>query len=148
LATDINFPSEHYAYPNFDYLMTEAYDWILEARLGLAHQAVAEIPSQDLNYPADKVAYLAGFVPDSSIAHLYGFDKNKPYRTPIWQRVFGDMQNNNPLGLMKQLIWAYPQIMQDSVTIDMAQAPNGFFIENTLYTPMSDDTPYPPEIYL
>lgn len=148
LATDINFPSEHYAYPNFDYLMTEAYDWILEARLGLAHQAVAEIPSQDLNYPADKVAYLAGFVPDSSIAHLYGFDKNKPYRTPIWQRVFGDMQNNNPLGLMKQLIWAYPQIMQDSVTIDIAQAPNGFFIENTLYTPVSDDTPYPPEIYL
>ncbi len=148
LATDINYPSEHYSYPNFDYIMTEAYDWILEARLGLAHQAVSEIPTLDLHYPVDKVAYLAGFVPDSSIAHLYGFDKTKAYRTPIWQRVFGDMQNNNALGLMKQFIWAYPQVMQDSVTIDIVQAPNGFFVENTLYTPINDDTPYPPEIYL
>ncbi|UUM26370.1 phage capsid protein [Acinetobacter colistiniresistens] len=148
LATDINYPSEHYSYPNFDYIMTEAYDWILEARLGLAHQAVSEIPTLDLHYPVDKVAYLAGFVPDSSIAHLYGFDKTKAYRTPIWQRVFGDMQNNNALGLMKQFIWAYPQVMQDSVTIDTLQAPNGFFVENTLYTPINDDTPYPPEIYL
>lgn len=148
LVTDINYPREHYSYPNFDYLMTEAYDWILEARLGLAHQAVAEIPTQDLNYPEDKVAYLAGFVPDSSIAHLYGFDASKAYRTPIWQRVFGDMQNNQPLGLMKQFIWAYPQVMADSVTIDIAQAPNGFFVEHNLYSPVSDDTPYPPEIYL
>ncbi len=49
---------------------------------------------------------------------------------------------------MKQFIWAYPQVMQDSVTIDTLQAPNGFFVENTLYTPINDDTPYPPEIYL
>lgn len=129
-------------------MMTEAYDWLLEARLDLAHQAVAEIPTQELNYPADKVAYLSGFVPDSSIAHLYGFDPNKPYRTPIWQRIFGDLKNNDSLGLMKQLIWAYPQVMQDSVTIDMAQAPDGFFMENTLHSPITDNTPYPPEIYL
>ncbi|MCU4576989.1 phage capsid protein [Acinetobacter courvalinii] len=148
LVTDINYPREYYAYPNFDYLMTEAYDWILEARLGLAHQAVAEIPTQDLSYPEDKVAYLAGFVPDSSIAHLYGFDPSKPYQTPIWQRIFGDMQNNQPLGLMKQFIWAYPQVMADSVTIDIAQTPNGFFVGQSLYSPISDDTPYPPEIYL
>ena len=30
LATYINYPQEHYAYPNFDYVMTEAYDWIIE----------------------------------------------------------------------------------------------------------------------
>ncbi|MDH0032081.1 MULTISPECIES: phage capsid protein [unclassified Acinetobacter] len=148
LASYINYPSEHYSYPNFDYMMTEAYDWLLEARLDLAHQAVAEISTQELNYPADKVAYLSGFVPDSSIAHLYGFDPNKPYRTPIWQRIFGDLKNNDSLGLMKQLIWAYPQVMQDSVTIDMAQAPDGFFMENTLHFPITDNTPYPPEIYL
>ncbi|HAV6199271.1 TPA: hypothetical protein JI316_18955, partial [Acinetobacter baumannii] len=88
------------------------------------------------------------FVPDASIAYIYGFDKNKPYRTPIWQRIFGDMKNNVSLGLMKQFIWAYPQVMFDSITIDTTQAPNGFFVENTLYSPISDNTPYPPDIYL
>ncbi len=148
LATYINYPSEHYSYPNFDYIMTEAYDWLLEAKLDLAHQAVSQIPTQDLGYPVNKVAYLSGFVPDASIAYIYGFDKNKPYRTPIWQRIFGDMQNNLSLGLMKQFIWAYPQVMYDSITIDTTQAPNDFFVENTLYTPISDNTPYPPDIYL
>ncbi|MBD0209152.1 hypothetical protein IAF39_11620, partial [Acinetobacter baumannii] len=80
--------------------------------------------------------------------YIYGFDKNKPYRTPIWQRIFGDMKNNVSLGLMKQFIWAYPQVMFDSITIDTTQAPNGFFVENTLYSPISDNTPYPPDIYL
>ncbi len=148
LVTDINYPREHYCYPNFDYIMTEAYDWILEAQLDLAHQAVAEIATQDLNYPQDKVAYLAGFVPDSSIAHLYGFDASKAYQTPIWQRIFGDMQNNATLGLMKQFIWAYPQVMADSITIDIGQSAQGFFVGNTLYQPVNDNTPYPPEIYL
>lgn len=148
LATYINYPSQHYSYPNFDYIMTEAYDWLLEAKLDLAHQAVSQIPTQDLGYPANKVAYLSGFVPDASIAYIYGFDKNKPYRTPIWQRIFGDMKNNVSLGLMKQFIWAYPQVMFDSITIDTTQAPNGFFVENTLYSPISDNTPYPPDIYL
>ncbi|MFH4243124.1 phage capsid protein, partial [Acinetobacter baumannii] len=41
LATYINYPSEHYSYPHFDYIMTEAYDWLLEAKLDLAHQAVS-----------------------------------------------------------------------------------------------------------
>ncbi|EIB6930601.1 phage capsid protein [Acinetobacter baumannii] len=148
LATYINYPSQHYSYPNFDYIMTEAYDWLLEAKLDLAHQAVSQIPTQDLGYPANKVAYLSGFVPDASIAYIYGFDKNKPYRTPSWQRIFGDMKNNVSLGLMKQFIWAYPQVMFDSITIDTTQAPNGFFVENTLYSPISDNTPYPPDIYL
>ena len=148
LATYINYPSQHYSYPNFDYIMTEAYDWLLEAKLDLAHQAVSQIPTQDLGYPANKVAYLSGFVPDASIAYIYGFDNNKPYRTPIWQRIFGDMKNNVSLGLMKQFIWAYPQVMFDSITIDTTQAPNGFFVENTLYSPISDNTPYPPDIYL
>ncbi|WP_213070670.1 phage capsid protein [Acinetobacter baumannii] len=148
LATYINYPSQHYSYPNFDYIMTEAYDWLLEAKLDLAHQAVSQIPTQDLGYPANKVAYLSGFVPDASIAYIYGFDKNKPYRAPIWQRIFGDMKNNVSLGLMKQFIWAYPQVMFDSITIDTTQAPNGFFVENTLYSPISDNTPYPPDIYL
>ena len=148
LATYINYPSQHYSYPNFDYMMTEAYDWLLEARLDLAHQAVSQIPIQGLGYPANKVIYLSGFVPDESIAYIYGFDKNKPYRMPIWQRIFGDMKNNVSLGLIKQFIWAYPQVMFDSITIDTTQAPNGFFVENTLYSPISDNTPYPPDIYL
>jgi hypothetical protein len=36
------------------------------------------------------------------------------------------MKNNVSLGLMKQFIWAYPQVMFDSITIDTTQAPNGF----------------------
>lgn len=111
-------------------------------------QRLSETPVQELNYPADKTAYLAGFVPDASIAHLYGFDRTKPYQTPIWQRIFGDMENNDVLGLLKQFIWAYPQIMSDSITIDIEQAPEGFFIQQEYHLPVNDDTPYPPEIYL
>jgi hypothetical protein len=148
LATYINYPSEHYKYPNFDYIMTEAYDWILEGRLDLTKQAVNEIPLEELDYPADKVAYLVGFVPDSAIAYLYGFDDTKEYRPPIWQRILGDKVNNNDVGVMKQLVWAYPQVMFDSMTIDKEIAPNGFFLNETYFEPVTDNTPYPPEIFL
>ncbi len=58
------------------------------------------------------------------------------------------MSNNDSLELMKQFIWAYPQVMADSIVIDAAQLPNTFYVGNMPYTAITDDTPYPPEIYL
>lgn len=148
LATYINYPKEHYMYPNFDFVMTEAYDWILEAHLDLSHGAVGEIPLGELEYPRDKVAYLSGFVPDSAIAYIYGFDYEKPYRSPIWQRIFGDLKNNEVENIWKQLIWAYPQVMYDSIVIDPAHTKNGFFMNGLTYYPLvRDNTPYPEDIF-
>ena len=148
LVTYINYPVEHYQYPNFDYIMTEAYDWLLEARLDLSHSAVGEIPILELKYPPEKVAYLAGFVPDSAIAYIYGFDDTTEYRKPIWQRIVGDMSNNNDVGVMKQLIWAYPQVMFDSITFDKSISEDGFFFGSNWTKPIYDNTPYPEDIFL
>lgn len=144
LATYINYPQEHYQYPNFDFVMTEAYDWVIEQppRLDLSHQAVNEIPIGELNYPPSKVAYLSGFVPDKQIAYIYKFDYKTSYRSPIWQRIFGDIKNNESAKIMKQLAWAYPQVMYDSLTIH----DKGFFIGETFTTPIQDNTPYPVDI--
>ena len=144
LATYINYPQEHYAYPNFDYVMTEAYDWVIEQppRLDLSHQAVNEIPIGELGYPPEKVAYLSGFVPDRQIAYIYKFDWETNYRSPIWQRIFGDIKNNEPVGIMSQLAWAYPQVMFDSITI----SDNGFFVGKNYTLPIQDNTPYPENI--
>lgn len=149
LATYINYPQEYYAYPNFDFIMTEAYDWVIEQppRLDLSHQAVNEIPIAELGYPVDKIAYLSGFVPDAMIAYIYKFDYESNYRKPIWQRIFGDIKNNNPVGIWKQLAWAYPQVMYDSLTIDTDRAPRGFFMAEEYVKPISDNTPYPVDIF-
>ena len=146
LATYINYPQEHYAYPNFDYLMTEAYDWIIEQppRLDLSHQAVNEIPIDELGYAPADVAYLSGFVPDAAIAYIYKFDYTQPYRLPIWRRIFGDIKNNENVGVMKQLVWAYPQVMYDSLTIDGRY--DGFFSKSQYFAPIQINTPYPEEI--
>ena len=147
LATYINYPQEHYAYPNFDFVMTEAYDWVIEKtpRLDLSHQAVNEIPMMELGYPADKVAYLSGFVPDSAIAYIYKLNHETAYRQPIWQRIFGDIKNNESESIMKQLVWAYPQVMQDSIVID-SQYP-GFFAGQNYLDVIQDNTPYPNNIF-
>lgn len=145
LATYINYPKEHYAYPNFDFIMTEAYDWVIEQppRLDLSHSAVGDIPIDDLGYPAEKVAYLSGFVPDKMIAYIYKLDYKKEYRSPIWQRILGDIKNNEPVGIMKQLVWAYPQVMFDSITI----VEDGFYFGDTFLEVISDNTPYPDDIF-
>ena len=147
LVRYINYPREHYSYPNFDYIMTEAYDWILEARLDLTKDAVSRIPLQEMNYPPEKVCYLVGFVPDSAIAYIYGFDYEKAYRAPLWQRIYGDFLNNANVGIFKQLVWAYPQVMFDSLTLDGSlDLIDGFFMKDDFVKAIRDNTPYPEDI--
>lgn len=150
LATYINYPQEHYAYPNFDFVMTEAYDWIIEQppRLDLSHQAVGEIPIGELGYAPQDVMYLSGFVPDAAIAYIYHFDKDKPYQSHIWQRIFGDIRNNDIVGIRKQFVWAYPQVMAQSITIDSSVPQSGFFFRDQFTKAIRDNTPYPDDIFL
>lgn len=150
LVNYVNFPVEHYHYPNFDFIMTEAYDWVISQppQLDKSFQAVDDIPVTQLGYPKDKIAYLSGFVPDKAIAYIYGFDINKPYQTPIWQRIFGDIANSKHVGVWKQLIWAYPQVMAQSITIDVSQSETGFFTGQRFYEAIRDNTPYSEDILL
>lgn len=144
LATYINYPVEHYKFPNFDFLMTEAYDWVIEQppRLDLSKTAVNQIPLLELGYPKEQVYYLSGFVPDKMIAHIYNFDYKTDYRVPVWQRIFGDVKNNKEVGINKQLLWAYPQVMFDSISIIGEDPFQGFFSDMTYHLPISDNLPY------
>lgn len=148
IATYINFPVEHYSYPNFDYVMTEAYDWLISQppRLDLTHLTVGEIPIDEMGYPPEKIAYLTGFVPDRAIAYIYGYDHTSDYRIAIWQRMYGDIYNNQEFGVMKQFVWAYPQVMFDSITFD-ARFPKGFFDKLRYNSIVTDNTPYSDEVF-
>ena len=76
------------------------------------------IPNEQLGFSYDKIHYLAGFVPDATLAPLYGFDPESDYRTYLWKMIIGNIVLNDQkfVGLY-QYIWAYPQIMHDSITV-------------------------------
>jgi hypothetical protein len=107
IMRDINLPNEQYKYPSLDFIMTEAYDWIIANDMLSTYKAM-DYPLYTLNYPPDKIQYLAGCVfPEQPVEQ----------RKLIWARTFGNMQNNLLFNIAKQHIWAYPQVMMDSMTI-------------------------------
>ena len=54
LLTSINYPQEYYRYPSFDYIIVEAYDWILENNPEQAHHTIMEFALDELAYPSEK----------------------------------------------------------------------------------------------
>lgn len=137
----INYPVDHYRYPNLDFFMTEAYDWLITAQVYLAETAITR-PIQELGYAADKLHYLAGFVPDSSMAALLGFNPTLTYRQEIWQRIFGNMWNNTEFSGLTQHIWSYPQLMADSITYLPEDYFTRFYVRDELWPAVRDDTPF------
>lgn len=136
----INYPQTQYSFPNFDFMMTEVYDWIITAQLDKSYEAM-ERPIYELGYHKDDVQYLAGFVPDPVLAPLYGLSGDS-YKHEIWQRIFGNMKNNARYGIRKQHIWAYPQVMSDSITIVDQLDGFSFYMGDNLVPIIRDDTPY------
>ncbi|WP_407541612.1 carboxypeptidase-like regulatory domain-containing protein (plasmid) [Deinococcus radiomollis] len=99
----VNYPSEAYSYPNYDFMQTECYDWVTSGYLG-ADRAERGYTSalNELKYPPALCQYLAGFAPLPSIQN--------------WTYIFQSVRNGDKYGIGKVYIWAYPFVMRDSIT--------------------------------
>lgn len=118
----VNIPENYYNTDNFDFFCSECYDWLLEGKLIKSRDAIS-YPRDTLGFPVNKILYLSGFVPDESLAPLHGFDLTTDYRRYLWKMIAGNIADNdkNYNGL-RQYVWAYPQVMFDSITFVKAES--------------------------
>lgn len=139
----INLPSGSYTPENFDFYCSECYDWLLQGKMEKSFQAIT-IPRDVLKFKEDKIHYLAGFVPDEGLAPLYGFDPNSNYREYLWKMIIGNIVLNEfKFPGIYQYIWAYPQVMHDSITVHNSQSAV-FHMGHTALKGYLKDTP--PEV--
>jgi hypothetical protein len=104
----VNLPVAYYKAPNFDFFQTEAYDWIIDNDQTDLPTAMT-YPLNTLGYPPHKVQYLAGFATTTPTLPADTIEQ-------IWVRIFQNTLANASYGIAQQYIWAYPQVMRDSIT--------------------------------
>lgn len=92
-----------WAWPAFDRLQVEDYDWLTagaEALRRLAYRTVDE----RLGYPAERQDYLAGFVLAADDADLF------------WRRIDAGLEEAATRGVGQRFVWALPQVCRDGYT--------------------------------
>lgn len=125
---EINLPTNYYTPNNFESYGTECYDWMLEGKMEKGKEAVT-VPKDRMGWTDSRIYYLAGFVPNLTLAPIYGFSVNSPYQRELWKVIIGNMNHNAvDFPTMRQYIWAYPQVMEDSLTIYSADN-KGFYLD-------------------
>ncbi len=92
-----------WAYPAFDRLQLEDYDWLTAGKDAARRQATALVDAR-LGYPIDKQDYLAGFVLDPTDAHKF------------WPRIDAALGEQRARGITQRFVWALPQIARDGYT--------------------------------
>lgn len=133
ITATINYPVNHYKYPNLDFIQTETYDWLI---VGEFNKALRGFTSaiDELGYPADLVHYLAGFVPDNFLGKLvnpnYDLNKDGP---KVWQAIMGNAYIGKEYNVAKQYIWAYNQVMRDGLVIMPEDFLKKFWLKDKLY---------------
>lgn len=95
---------EGWAFPSFDRLQVEDYDWLTAGADGLRRAAYALL-DQRLGYPADLQDYLAGFVPSPENADTQ------------WQRIDAGLSEAAARGIARRFVWALPQVSRDGFTL-------------------------------
>ncbi|AWD90716.1 hypothetical protein [Pseudomonas phage Achelous] len=103
----INFPFNHWKYPNFEFFQYEAYDTIIWSDLEFTN-AYCDYAFDKLGYPVEKTNYLGGFAP------------NKDPTGRVWKNIAHQLSwPNTKLDAsrkpMQSLIWASTQVNRDSV---------------------------------
>lgn len=111
-----------WAYPAFDRLQLEDYDW-LTAGADAARRAAYAFADARLGYPLADQDYLAGFVLDPADAEL------------SWARIDRGIDEATARGIPRRYVWAHPQINRDGYT-RLARPPE------QAMDPF-DDVPYP-----
>lgn len=93
-----------WAWPAFDRLQLEDYDWLTvggpRGADGARRAAYAEV-GQRLGYPASRQDYLAGFV-------LQGADAET-----LWPRIDAALEEAAARGVPRRFVWALPQVARD-----------------------------------
>lgn len=111
-----------WAWPAFDRLQLEDYDWLTAGADGFRRKAYAEF-DQRLGYPVARQDYLSGFVlrPDDADA--------------FWPLIDAGLDEAAARGVKQRFVWALPQVSRDGYT---RLAP----MEDELVQPF-DDVLYP-----
>ncbi len=89
-----------WAWPAFNVLQVEDYDWLTAGKEALRLAAYAEVDNR-LGYPLSAQHYLSGFVLDPADAS--GF----------WRLIDGGIEEAQHRGVALTLVWALPQITRD-----------------------------------
>lgn len=92
-----------WAYPAFDRLQLEDYDW-LTAGADAARRAGYALVDQRLGYPLANQDYLAGFVLDPADAEAF------------WARIDAGLDEATARGIARRYVWALPQVNRDGYT--------------------------------
>ncbi|QZD91732.1 DUF2460 domain-containing protein [Qipengyuania xiapuensis] len=92
-----------WAYPAFDRLQLEDYDWLIQGADALRRQAL-EFVDERLGYPTASQDYLAGFVLDPDDAHTF------------WPRIDRALDEARERGVEHRFVWALPQVSRDGYT--------------------------------
>jgi uncharacterized protein (TIGR02217 family) len=89
-----------WAWPAFDRLQLEDYDWLTAGAEAARRTGYAEI-DQRLGYPASAQDYLAGFVLSAEDADAY------------WPRIDAALDEAAARGIPRGFVWALPQVARD-----------------------------------
>jgi len=92
-----------WAYPAFDRLQIEDYDWLTAGSDGPRRIAYGFLDDR-LGYPIEKQDYFAGFVLLSEDAEAY------------WARIDAGLDEAASRGVSRRYVWAMPQISRDGYT--------------------------------
>ncbi len=93
-----------WAYPAFDVLQIEDYDWVTQGRSANRRAALAAVDDR-LGYPLAKQQYMAGFVLNADDADAY------------WPRIAAALAEAEARGFATRIVWALPQVCRDGLTI-------------------------------
>ena len=105
-----NVPVE-WAYPAFDILQIEDYDWVTSGRYDLTTAGIATMNNR-LAYPIAAQQYISGFILDNS-------------QSALWSNINLAADNAVELGFSKVFVWALPQVIRDGFVHYLPQ-----FLEN------------------
>lgn len=89
-----------WAWPAFDRLQLEDYDWCTAGADAARRAAYAEVDRR-LGYPATAQDYLAGFVLRPEDAE------------PYWRRIDAALEDAAARGIPRRFVWALPQVARD-----------------------------------
>lgn len=89
-----------WAWPAFDRLQLEDYDWLIAGAQGARRAAYGEVQAR-LGYPLERQDYLAGFVLRAEDAGTY------------WPRIDAALGEAEARGIPRRFVWALPQVARD-----------------------------------
>ena len=92
-----------WAWPAFDRLQLEDYDWLTEGADAERRRGIAFV-TQRLGYPVARQDYMAGFVLLAEDAETY------------WPRIDAALDEARERGVTQRFVWAMPQISRDGYT--------------------------------